>query len=60
MRIAVGLFRLQQGGSLSGHSSWMERCKILVKNFERTLANAAAKVNLCFIRLMVKRLASSC
>ncbi|MHC5825860.1 MAG: transposase [Nostoc sp.] len=34
------------------------RCKILVKNFERTLANATAKVNLCFIRLMVKRLAA--
>ncbi|MDF5728542.1 MAG: transposase [Rhizonema sp. PD38] len=41
-------------------NAWMERCKILVKNFERTLANATAKVNLCFIRLMVKRLATSC
>jgi transposase len=39
-------------------NAWMERCKILVKNFERTLANATAKVNLCFIRLMVKRLAT--
>ena len=39
-------------------NAWMERCKILVKNFERTLANATAKVNLCFIRLMVKRLAA--
>ena len=29
-----------------------------VKNFERTLPNATAKVNLCFIRLMVKRLAA--
>jgi len=28
---------------------------ILVKNFERTLGNATAKVNLCFIRLMLKR-----
>ncbi len=37
---------------------WMERCKILIKNFERTLANATAKMNLCFIRLMVKRLAA--
>ncbi|MBD6621288.1 IS5/IS1182 family transposase, partial [Komarekiella sp. 'clone 1'] len=35
-------------------------CKILVKNFERTLVNATAKINLCFIRLMVKRLAASC
>ena len=39
-------------------NSWMERCKILIKNFERTLNNATAKMNLCFIRLMIKRLAS--
>jgi Transposase DDE domain len=39
--------------------AWMERCKILVKNFERTLANATTKINLCFIRLMIKRLAAS-
>lgn len=37
-------------------NAWMERCKSLVKNFERTLDNATAKVNLCFIRLMLKRL----
>lgn len=40
-------------------NAWMERCKILVKNFERSLANATAKLNLCFVRLMLKRLASS-
>jgi hypothetical protein len=40
-------------------NAWMERCKILVKNFERTLSNATAKLNLCFIRLMIKRLATS-
>ena len=40
-------------------NAWMERCKILVKNFERTLSNATAKLNLCFIRLMIKRLAAS-
>ena len=40
-------------------NAWMDRCKILLKNFERTLANATTKVNFCFIRLMVKRLASS-
>jgi hypothetical protein len=40
-------------------NAWMERCKILVKNFERTLANATAKLNLCFVRLMLKRLAAS-
>lgn len=37
--------------------AWMERCKSLVKNFERTLPHATAKLNLCFIRLMLKRLA---
>lgn len=39
-------------------NSWMERCKSLVKNFEKTLVNATAKLNLCFIRLMLKRLAN--
>jgi transposase len=39
--------------------AWMERCKSLVKNFERTLDHATAKLNLCFIRLMLKRLASA-
>jgi transposase len=38
-------------------NSWMERCKSLVKNFERTLKNATVKINLCFVRLMLKRLA---
>lgn len=38
-------------------NSWMERCKIRVKNFERTLNHATAKINLCFIRLLLKRLA---
>lgn len=40
-------------------NAWMERCKILVKNFERTLSNATTKINLCFVRLMIKRLAAS-
>ena len=39
-------------------NAWMERCKSLVKNFEWTLAHARAKLNLCFIRLMLKRLAA--
>jgi len=39
-------------------NAWMERCKSLVKNFERTLSNATAQLNLCFIRLMLKRLAA--
>ena len=39
-------------------NAWVERCKILVKNFERTLFNATAQLNLCFIRLMLKRIAT--
>jgi transposase len=40
-------------------NAWMERCKILVKNFERTLPHATTKIHLCFVRLMLKRLAAS-
>ncbi len=40
-------------------NAWIERCKSLSKNFERTLANAKAKMDLCFVRLMLKRLAAS-
>lgn len=39
-------------------NSWIERCKSLVKNFERTLEHATTKLNLCFVRLMLKRLAT--
>lgn len=39
-------------------NAWIERCKGLTKNFERTLANAKAQMDLCFIRLMLKRLAA--
>jgi transposase len=38
-------------------NAWVERCKSLVKNFDRTLSNATTKLNLCFVRLMLKRLA---
>ncbi len=37
-------------------NDWMERCKSLTKNFERTLVNAKAQMDFCFVRLM-KRLA---
>jgi transposase len=40
-------------------NAWVERCKSLVKNFDRILARANAKLKLCFIRLMIKRLAAS-
>ncbi|MEG4292427.1 transposase [Microcoleus sp. C2C3] len=39
-------------------NSWMERCKSLIKIFEITLAHATIKINLCFVRLMQKRLAA--
>jgi hypothetical protein len=38
-------------------NSWMERCKSLSQKIDATLKNATAKINLCFIRLMLKRLA---
>ena len=31
-------------------NAWMERCKILVKNYERTLPNATTKLNLFRLR----------
>ncbi|MEO1149018.1 MAG: IS5/IS1182 family transposase, partial [Cyanobacteria bacterium J06638_22] len=37
-------------------NAWMERCKSLVKNFERNLDHAKAKIDLCFMRLLLKRL----
>ena len=40
-------------------NAWVERCKSLVKNFDRTLVNANARLKLCFIRLMLKRLATT-
>ncbi len=40
-------------------NAWMERCKSLIKNFERTLSHATTKLNLCFVRLMLNRLATS-
>jgi hypothetical protein len=39
-------------------NAWMERCKSLVKNFERTLDHANTKISLCFMRLLLKRLAT--
>ena len=40
-------------------NAWVERCKSLIKNFDRTLVRSNAKLKLCLIRLMLKRLASS-
>ena len=35
-------------------NAWMERCKILVKNYEKTLQNANTKIQLCFLRIALK------
>ncbi len=40
-------------------NAWVERCKILVKNFERTLENANDKLKWCFVRLMLKRVVAN-
>lgn len=40
-------------------NAWMERCKSLVKNFERTLSHATAQLDICFVRLMLKRFAAN-
>lgn len=40
-------------------NAWVERCKSLVKNFDRTLARSNAKLKLCFIRLLLKRLGTA-
>ncbi len=40
-------------------NAWVERCKSLVKNFDRTLTRSNAKLQLCFIRLMLKQLATT-
>ncbi len=38
-------------------NAWVERCKSLVNNFARILERSNAKLKLCFIRLMLKRIA---
>ena len=55
----VGFVPVKARWVIERSNASMERCKSLVKNFERTLSHATAKLNLCFIRLMLKRLATS-
>jgi len=54
----TGFVPVQARWVIERSNSWIERCKSLVKNFERTLAHATTKVNLCFVRLMLQRLAT--
>ncbi|MBD1853638.1 transposase [Leptolyngbya sp. FACHB-711] len=53
-----GFVRVATRWIVERSNAWVERCKSLVKNFEWTLDHARAKLNLCFIRLMLKRLAT--
>jgi len=39
-------------------NAWVERCKSLIKNFERTLRYAETRLSLCFTRLMLIRIAA--
>jgi transposase len=55
----VGFVPVKARWVIERSNASMESCKSLVKNFERTLSHATAKLNLCFIRLMLKRLATS-
>ena len=50
---------LRADGVIERSNAWVERCKSLVKNFDRTLERSNAKLKLFFIRLMLKRLAHS-
>ena len=56
-QLVTGFVPVKARWVIERSNSWMERCKSLVKNFERTLTNANAKIHLCFVRLMLKRLA---
>jgi transposase len=38
-------------------NSWFEKCRILLKNVEKTLTSSVAKLQLCSIRLQVRLLA---
>jgi transposase len=55
----TGFVRVATRWVIERSNAWMERCQSLVKNFDRTLEHATAKLNLCLIRLMLKRLANA-
>jgi hypothetical protein len=54
----TGLVPVKARWVIERSNAWVERCKSLTKNFENTLDNAKAQLDLCFIRLMFKRLAT--
>jgi transposase len=41
-------------------NSWMDKCRVLWKNCESQLSTSIAKIKLCFIRLIVRRLCPAC
>lgn len=56
-REKTGFIPVKARWAIKRTNSWLERCKSFSKNFEITLEHATAKINLCFIRLMLNRLA---
>ena len=52
-----GFVRVAARWVVERSNAWMERCKILVKNYERTLHNANTN-HLCFLRIALKSLAT--
>jgi hypothetical protein len=54
-----GFVVMPMGWIVEWSNAWVEKCKGLVKNFDRTLFNANPRLKLCFIRLILKRLATS-
>ena len=51
-------FRAKTRWVIERSNAWVKCCKNLVKNFEWTLKHSKAKLDRCFIRLMVQRLAT--
>ena len=38
-------------------NAWTEKCRILWKNCEKLICTSMAKIEMCFIRLQIRRLA---
>ena len=55
----AGFVSIATRWAIERSNAWMERCKSLAKNFERTLVNAKAQMDFCFVRLRLRRLAAA-
>ena len=51
-----GFIPLATRWKIERSNSWMEKCRVLWKNCEAQLLTSVAKIKLCFIRLIVRRL----